>query len=346
MACRKELAVSRVVRFLETHKACVNIFSVACLLSAACTATASNSLPIVGFCDYCSSSASFSTEAEHVSFAGAPSFEGNHQIYIVNPYSSDVRLFQVSRWFEIGDLIPRSASRKQGRDSGSVRRSRTGFYHAEAIAAPADPDIEQALVESIQRTHEFRKQIAEFVDFDSLNLPVELNSAIDLVGPEDSAAGLNRNRMTIALNRQFNDRIENLAPEDRARRIFNRVISQSGLLNNFTITIQFPDGTFTAITIARILEGFQGDPNLFEMEIQQSSVQGPGLLAVPGSTGQFAGFSYFGDPDIVQELMQLARRYGIRVTGPGGATPPSNGSRMSCEISGENIKCTITEEIS
>lgn len=308
--------------------------------------TASNSLPTFGFCDHCYSSASFLTKAEQVSLFEAPLFEGIHKVYIINPHSREVRFFVVSRWYEIGDLIPRSSSPSEKYDTGSVRRSSDGYYHAEATPAAPDPEISGALSESIEATHEFRQQLAGYIDFDSLDLPpeLELNSAIDLIGPEDSSAGLNRSRMRNVLNNHLNDRIGNLtiALGDLALRLLNRMISKSGLLNNFTVTVQFPDGTTIAITIRGIQEGFQGDPNLFEMEIIESSAQGPGLPAVPGSHGQFSGFSYVGNSDIVQELMQLARLYGIPVTGPGGGPPPVNGDSVICEINGNHIKCTVT----
>jgi len=346
MACKKVCSFSTEAPFLKNKQAYAKLFLFVYSLLIASTAISSTSLPTIGFCDYCSSNASFSTEAEQVSFSEAPFLEGIHKIYIVNPYSSEVRFFHVSRWFEIGDLIPRSSSPKERQDSGSVRRSSQGYYHAEAIPAPSDPSIEQALTESIRATNDLRQQISGFVDFDSLVLPPELDSAIDLVGPEDSAAGLNRSRMIIALNTYLNERISNLAIAlgDLALRLLSRVISQSGLLNNLTITIEFPDGTSIPISIASIREGFQGDPNVFEMEILQNLAHGPGLTGVPGSSGQFTGFYFFGDSGIVQELMQLARRYGIPVTGPGGGTPPTDGTRMTCEIDGNHLKCRITRD--
>ncbi|QKK03100.1 MAG: hypothetical protein HND55_10855 [Pseudomonadota bacterium] len=168
-----------------------------------------------------------------------------------------------------------------------------------------------------------------------------INSAIDLIGPRDSAAGLNRNALSNALNNYYNAAWAEqvFALSDLGKRFVDKILAKSQLLNGAVITITFEDGTIIHVKLNGVAEGLDGGPMLMDLDVLQATAQGPGLPSVPLSEGQFSDFSYNGSPVTVQDLINLARRYGIPVTGAGGG---DGGDTMECEVQGDTIRCTVS----
>lgn len=288
-------------------------------------------------CNSCFSKYSFQSAAEQSSFDYSPSLEGVDQVYVLNPNTADIHYFDVHRWYEAGDVDPYSAPES----GGQIRGTLYGYYHAEAEPAAGDPVVEAALIEGLNAAKSFAQGLLGSIDINDVDPASHIDSAIDLVGPDDSAAGLNRNGLRNLLNNYYNSMWAEqvFALTDLGRRFVDKILARSQLLVGAVITISFEDGTTIKVKLESIAEGMDGGPLYMDLEVMQDTARGPGLWMVPVSEGQFDNFSYTGDSNTVQALINLALRYGIPVTGSGGG---SGGTTMECEVDGDTIRCTVS----
>lgn len=266
------------------------------------------SLPTLGYCDGCSVTMQWRLAAESASFQRHPAYIGTHYVYVVDRVGETVQAFSVRRWFEDTGVIPNAAN------ESTRRSSQGGYYHADAVSMAADPYVQQAILDGLAAANE----IKGFLDFglvpiEELGLFAEIPSAIDLVGPDESTAGMNRAALRNELERYVNQSINSAALQlyDLAQMALTQLLSDSSVTWFGGFVITFPDGT----TIRVNLNGLRHVPGagLFswaiEVEILQHTVMGGGLSAVPLFPGHFSNFMYEGDINIVAALYRLAQRY-------------------------------------
>lgn len=301
------------------------LFALALIL--VCCGVFAQTLPAVSVCNNCYSDASFEHRAEQASLASRPLFEGLDYVYVVNLSSEEVRYFQVDRWMEYA-LAPYSQGNKLSYNYGSAR--------ADAVEIAGEPSVLAAIGQAIDATKDFSNQVAQGISADELGLPFD--SAIALIGPDSSPAGLNRNALKNMLRQHLSGILQTLriSMTDLAQRALSTLISDSSVNWLSNVTVEFPDGTLVEIEIVNILDSLYGNVG-FHFEVRVETIAGPGLPAVPLNADQFAGFQYSGSGVTVAELINLALRYNIPVnhSGSGGS------GEMECEVDGDKIRCTV-----
>ncbi len=302
---------------------------VACLLFAVGPAQATVKIDT---CNVCYSDAGFAYRAEQFSINSNPFLQGIDQVYVVNVVSAEVRFFHVARW--------QDASLDPQREDPKVLRA-MGWPMAEATPMPPDPVVLSSAQDAIAAVQLFAQSASAVIPADDLGLG--LGSAIALVGPDDSPAGLHRNALKNMLNDHLNQTwmVIELALSDLAHGIARKFLTESEIEMLSNITVEFEDGTRVQISIERILDGVAGSDTYFDLNISLESITGPGLPAVPMTPGQFAGFQFSGHPLTLQAFIALAQMYGIPVTSAGGAGGGSNGT-FECHHDGTMFRCKVT----
>ena len=245
-------------------------------------------------CNSCFSEYSFKSAAEQSSFNYHPAMEGLDSVYVLNPSTEEIQYFDVRRWYEVGDLQPRSIPNKEGQ----IRGASYGYYRADAVPAAGDPAVQAAIMDGVTVAKSFAQDTLGSVGIGEVDPGSNINSAIDLVGPSDSAVGLNRNALRNLLNNYYNagwaEQVFTLS--DLGQRFVDKILAQSVLLNGAVITVTFTDGTMIQVSFESILEGLDGGPLFMDLDVIEETARGPGLPAVPLSGGEFENFSYTGSP--------------------------------------------------
>jgi hypothetical protein len=305
----------------------------------ACGHADADDLPIFGYCDGCVTSGQWQSAAENASFDAFPMYLGRHDVYVVDRTGERIRAFNVIRWTQNTGTIPRSSG--QGK---STRTSR-GYHHAEGIPMDADPVIAGALLDALDVAKDFRDVFGSgLVPIEELGLFGQIPSAIDLVGPANSDAGVNRMALRNELEVYVNQAINSMALQlyDLAQMALMRFLSDSSVTWFGGFVITFPDGTSIRVNLdeMRHIPGAGDFAWAIEVEILEYTVMGGGLSSVPSHPGHFSNFMYQGDINVIGALIRLAERHGIPVTGPGGSSGGGN-QTMACEISGDLIVCDV-----
>jgi hypothetical protein len=152
----------------------------------------------------------------------------------------------------------------------------------------------------------------EAVRIADLGLEDEIPSAIDLVGPDHGSAG--RNRELLAHRLQcWVDGIESCTFADRNDdrvRDMRRFLVQGPKDRDGTVSIHFGDQTRieVSLVLAAELDRDDWEQRFYRTEVVSHTVRAPGLVAVPSSLGQFAGFEYEGTVAIRAALDRLKQR--------------------------------------
>lgn len=291
--------------------------------------------PDIGFCTHCSN-AGFAWAAEQA----APPTVGTHPVYVIDTLSGQVRYFDVMVWWDCGGNLPQSVTPRSGPGTGrgSAASIQSNCTHKEAVEGSGDPTI----IVHMEDAHDAVKEFAspENLTVYSGDVSHSGDSALDLIGPDDSPAGLNR----AGLQNGLADYYETVWGQitfgmaDIAQRIANRFIGSSDYISPAaTITVHFPDGTSIKVEITDISSGPDGSARA-RMKVLQETGRFPDGGPIPFSEGHFNGFEYSGDTNIVDALRDLADLYGIPVTGPDGG----GGGRIACSIvDGEIIQCVV-----
>ena len=154
----------------------------------------------------------------------------------------------------------------------------------------------------------------EAVGIADLGLEGEIVSAIDLVGPDHGSAARNRELLAHRLQCWI-DGIESCTfadPNDDRVRDMRRFLVQGPMDRDGAIIVHFGDQTRINVILARTAELDRDDweQRFYRSEALPHTVQAPGLLAVPSSLGQFAGFGdvYADNPAIEAALQRLKER--------------------------------------
>ena len=319
------------------------------------TASAQQPLPRVAYCTTCQTDAQWAHAAEQDSLTRWHRVSGTDQVYVLNTQNYQVRFYYVNRWYQEGAIDPRSTdpgstgpSYKESYNNpideklpASKMQSGFGYYYAEAVRGSGDPDVMTAIQDAIVLLDDFASSLSEDVSWEDLDLPDRISSAVDLIGPDDSEAGFNRSGLEDLLNNYLVDRYNTfyLIAYDLAKRFMDRFLADS-LFSLGTITVQFPDGTKIVVEIVQLYENVGENSFFAKLEVLQSTASGPDLISIPESPGQFNNFEYAGNENTLGALIELARRYGIPITGPGG--DGTGMQRMTCEIEGDEIRCKVT----
>ncbi|NBB92261.1 MAG: hypothetical protein GVY32_03735 [Gammaproteobacteria bacterium] len=180
----------------------------------------------------------------------------------------------------------------------------------------------------------------------SRNLGLDLDSAVALVGPEDSRAGSNRLALRDALRRHFERRPASTMPFglEHVARIAGRILSDRVDRSRANLTVRFSDASVVQVLVMESPTSRAGRMNP-EFEVRADTVVAPGLPFVPQSRGQFGRFSYSGNSRTLAELEELARRYGIHAATVLSEGRASAAPSMACDDSGGELRCTVRLKI-
>ena len=319
------------------------------------TACAQQLLPRVAYCTTCQTDAQWTHAAEQDSLTRWHRVSGTDQMYVLNTQNYQVRFYYVNRWYQEGAIDPRSTDpgstdpsyKESYNDTAdwkppvSKLQSGFGYYYAEAVRGSGDPEVVNAIQEAFITLKDYISSVSS-VPANELDLTDRIDSAFDLIGPDNSIADLNRidlhNQLEQYLIARYNDAVVILF--DLAKRFVDNFLGVS-IFDLAEIVVEFEDGTSIKVKVVEFRERLLDD-NAFglELEVLTDTIRGPNISSVPQSDGHFNGFGYQGDSNIINELIDLAHRYGIPVTGPGGGG--TGMQRMTCEIEGDEIRCKVT----
>jgi len=225
---------------------------------------------------------------------------GNAQdIYVVNTTQQQIQVYQALL------SINNSGS---GEDSlGLEMRLLSG-----------DASLLSAINQALDLTLGLSLELARTINADELILPDELDSALDLIGPEDSSAGGYRNALRNSLNERYNRYLlqQNLnTVQNWGEGAFSKFLTDSDLLKNKVILVEFPDGTRVNVDVTKIAEVLGSFEKLgsfieakiaLDLEINLRSIASDEQMSFPQSAGQFSNFN----ADLTRALEELALRFG------------------------------------
>lgn len=315
----------------------LSLFAVVLVMGASASLFAQD-LPHTGFCNGCSSSAAFADAAEEAAPDAAPG-DGTpviYPVYVINPANGSIHYFDVHVWYDWGDGQPHSS------DSGDHDDRNEGLHsiglQKAAYPGNGDPEIFAAMQEAHSVAVDFASSLQSVTVY-SGDIGYDGDSAIDLVGPQESPANYNRK----ALQNALTDHYGNLAGSlifglpDMVGRLANRFIGPSGgYINPYSrVHVEFPDGTTIQLEITNVSTGFTPGDVTIEFEVKTHTARLPDGSPVPESAGEFDGFSYSGDTSVIQLLADLADRFGISITGTSGSTMVCvriHGGPVECEL--------------
>jgi hypothetical protein len=252
---------------------------------------------------------------------------GVDPVYVINLNTNEVRYYDVERWVEQPVEPP------GGDGSGSAAIIGDDVYRAEALPGAPDPGIVSDMKAARDIALDFNARLeGGTVPVSELPADLPFDSAIDLVGPSDSEAGYNRGAMANA--------VEAYWESGWSGALENASLVVEGFASKWLIDIQtdgptsktfeFADGTTVEVEISNVGVDRSGAVATvdFDISVDVNSVEAPGLLFVPQSAGQFNNFVYTGGQSILDQIAELARRYGIQVTGTLGGQCPG---QVSCQ---------------
>jgi hypothetical protein len=276
------------------------------------SAWGSAGVPPITVCGYCQSDASFASAAEQAAPNAAP---GNgtvivYPMYVINPNSEQIRYYDVNVWYDWGGMNPHSVP--DGTDGSEVSGASLtqGGLQKLAIQQPGDASTLAAIQSGHQIAQAIAIEIASTID--SRDIPNAPDSAIDLIGPYDSAAGQARRSLEIGL-RIHNDSVVAMAKAgaiEAAKRIADRFIGSGNYVNPGSASMMvFPDGTSILVKLQNVSTSFDGTV-IYEFEIDQNSAAFSNFQPIPVTPGQFNG-TIFEEPELFNDIIGLANILGI-----------------------------------
>ena len=292
--------------------------------------TAAQSLPTIEVCNDCSTDWQFSQAA----FSAAnPLPNQSEVVYVVNVTTEQTRVFRVTL------IIFNSGG-------GGITPGEISF-DVNVTEITGNPTVLDDVAAAVGLVKDLGDAMIQDIPAEDLQLPPGLDSAIDLIGPDTSSAGLNRGGLENALRLHFDSfwRQQTTGLSDLILRIANRLLGD-GLANiSGAIEVVFPDGTKVVVKIVSIDENpTELFEYIFEFDVNEASVTAPGISIFPQNSGQFSGFSASDlDNDLYQHLRDLALRFGIPVLWPDDLSGNCSTS-MSCGIVEGETRCTVTVE--
>lgn len=289
------------------------LFSLICSLGFV-----SKSLAFTDFdvCDHCYTTAQFAHAAEQRSLSIHPGMQGLDEVYVVNPWSADVRFFYVYRSFDAGFDPLGSGVGGGALSSGSARPAQGhgklsgGFFVAEAVEGDGDPNVKTMIEDAaamLSGAFEiWTEQIIQSGEVPGLE---NLESALQLVGP--GSAEFWRNQVGVALEDYMNARIATRLGtifNDALIGAFQKLVVESILIDSFEIVLKAPDGTEIKITYTiNIRLGTLDDGYNFQI-LEHTVRLSDQPTAFPTTSGGFSGYSFTGSPELTGFLLDLANR--------------------------------------
>jgi len=292
--------------------------------------------PTIAFCNGCSSGfqyADAASQAAQFEFAGGWIVETD-DVYVVNVPARTALAYRVTRTrvdpdpFIIGDE----------------------FLELDVAPIPGDPGFLDDLAVAVDIAGNLRDAFTQDLPADELELPIELDSAFDLVGPDDGAAGLSRLQFENALTEYYREfwQQQMLNVRETVARALERVLPEGDINLNGVVEVVFDDGTRVKVVVVSMDQDIS-DPTevVIEFEIDQESVSAPGepdMLGVPQQIGHLDDYNVSSDdPNLAAELQELLQRLGAQLVFiGGGSSAGSCTTTMSCSEDGNTIVCSVT----
>ena len=250
---------------------CGAVILVATTLLLAANAKAAD--PKLQLCDYCTLDAQFAQAAEHAAFSMHPFlFEWMHEVYVINPETEVIRYYTVTR-----------------EQVGSESRPGGGYWRTFVSPGNGDLAIESDVTSALAEAKYFLSGIAQGIDVVDLGLgQVQIESAIELAGP---GTDFKRGTLQNALSNYFSSISHQFMAQfgDLAGRLSSRFIAESATQSASGIKTIFPDGTSVNLQGVKLFFMIHNGTTEIKFEIDESSIQGHGLIEIPDTLGDFTG---------------------------------------------------------
>lgn len=208
--------------------------------------------------------------------------------------------------------------------------------HKKVYPVDGNPTVKSAVLDGMNAAIAFAGMLGGSLS--DVDIPTDVGSAIDVVGPEDSPAGYNRRRLAMGINDHYATIWSDLRTplSNLSSRLMGRFVGDDANVTfQKVIEITFKDGTSIKIKVDEILTGFDGSSDLhLELTVLEHTARLPGGEPVPTSAGEFGGFHWNDGPgtNVGAQLALLAGLYGLDVGGQG----------MDCTFECNGSRCTLT----
>ena len=288
------------------------------------------------YCSYCWSDNQFASFAEnHV----PNTFLGNggvltYPVYVINPNTLQQRYFDVHVWWGGGTI--NSAPEAEEENGPSARsgsaQSSQGLQKL-AVLGAGNPMVVEAIEESVLMVDAFF-QSTRIIDSTDLN--TEVDSAIDLVGPDTSQAGEDRTSLPLQVADYLEANWDTIFGQgsDLLDRAVDNYIGESQVFRDQLFQVNFPDGTSAKFVISY----GSNNPVMLVMELLEDTLTMPDGTAVPSFPEHLIG-EHEVSLGMGDSLMDLVNRFR-------NSSPPLSdvNCSMICEqpSSGSTLTCTLT----
>lgn len=295
-------------------------------------ASAQDDLPTITVCNDCSSGYQYAdagAQAAQFEWAGGWVPESD-DVYVVNVPARQTLAYRVTRTridpdpFIIGDEI----------------------LQLDVEPIDGDPGLLDDLAAAIDVVSDFGGAITENIPADELILPPEIDSALDLLGPEAGPGGLRRDAFERALTQYFSSfwQQQSISFQGIVGRLVNKILGQLNLPGGSAVTIVFGDGTSIDVLITAMDQDITDFEIQLRFDVLEDTVLAPGVLLIPLQAGQLDDYTVSSDdPDLAAELQELLQRLGAALVFVGGGSGGGNcTTTMSCSDDGGETRCTVT----
>lgn len=274
--------------------------------------------PTITVCDECSSD--FQSSNEAVEAAGLLPGE-TKDVYVVNISARQTRAYRVTLTVSgtLGEMT----------------------FNISVVPIDGDPFIVDDLVAAMEIIKNMNDAMTQDLPADELDLPANIDSALDLVGPDNGTAGLNRiqfeNSLTEFYKGFWNQQM--ISVVDTVERIIDKFLAESDLNLSGAVEVVFEDGTRVRVKVVS-RDQDMSDPTelVITFDTDEDSVTAPGLSGVPQQPGHLGDFDFTTpDPDLWRELEQLIDRFGVEILGSGHSGENCT-TTFTCSVD----RCTLT----
>jgi len=275
---------------------------------------AAQSLPTIKVCNDCSTDWQFSQAAISASNANP---NQSDVVYVVKLTTEQTRVYSVSIFMYTGPF-------------GEID------FHYSVTEISGDPAVLGDIAAATTIFKDFNDALIQ--DFDAEELDLSFDSAIDLIGDENSAAGGFRRELQEKLTDYYSGFWRSMITDatDTIDSLLDKFLAESGLDAEYDIVV-FEDGTKVRLKIEEVGR-VASDPFtiIIEFDVDVDSVTAPGTNFVPVTPGQFEGFSGSGlDNDLSEQLRDLALLFGVTIL---GSNEPNCSTTWHCD----KDRCTLT----
>ena len=304
---------------------------------------AQSDVPILALCIRCDSGARYANAAAEriLHFRSEDPFESVPQlVHVVNVSAKEAPAYRVTR------IVRDPDPHRLGDETVEL----------DVVAVDSDPVFVEELVGAMEVVLGLWGNVYRRLSPEELKLPDRLDSAIDLIGPENSAAGGNRQTVEHALSGYYEDLWQqNLdmvsTPVLEAVELFMQshgvALRHGDGEPQGAAILDFADGTEVFVRVTSIGQHSLSAPEelYVRFETDQGSVRAPGQFAFPSSAGALKDWPLStDDPHLARQLTALVERLGARIVEPEPAAASSDQctTNWACAAVGEQPVCEIT----